>query len=365
MVITPAAEQLAHRLRVLRDESGLRQSELAEIFTKDGRKVGAAAISSWERQRNPVLVPENRIEPYSRLIALTGNPPKLPAEDDLTAPQRAKRDEVLLDLTVLFDQARGWSGTTESSRVPTYRSWFFADNGPVVIIAPDAGDEARGPLAESTHPNYTALHRFADQDALVELHGHIRAENDPALPVFFKRASRVIADDLSGHLVLIGGIGWNEVTRRLLKLLERLPVRQFESPELTSGDIFAVGHGAAEQRFLPVWSRANGGSAPELEEDVGLLARVPNPFNSSKTLTLCNGIHSRGVLGAVRTLTDARIREANESYLAEHFPDDEYGLLVRVPVFRGEALSPDLQDPENILYAWPQNPGSKPRWDRV
>jgi hypothetical protein len=137
-----------------------------------------------------------------------------------------------------------------------------------------------------------------------------------------------------------------------------------EMPELTSGEIFAVGHGAAERRFLPVWSKANGEPSPELEEDVGLLARVPNPFNSSKTLTLCNGIHSRGVLGAVRTLTDARIREANEAYLAEHFANDEYGLLVRVPVFHGEALSPDLQDPANVLYAWPQSAGVKPRRDR-
>lgn len=358
---TPAAEQLAHRLRTLRDDAGLTQGELAEIFTTDGKKVGAAAISSWERLRNPMLLPENRIEPYSRLTALTGDPQVLPAEDDLTSQQRVTRDELLLDLTQLFEQARGGSAAAEAARIPSYRSWFFADDGPVVIIAPDAPDEAQGPLAADTNPNYTAMHRFADQDALIELHGHIRAENDPALSVFFKRASAVTADDLSGHLVLLGGIAWNDVTRRLLRLLERLPVRQMGSPGLTTGDIFAVGHGPEEKQFLPVWSQTNGVPSPELEEDVGLLARVPNPFNSSKSLTLCNGIHSRGVLGAVRTLTDARIRDANEAYLAQHFPNGEYGLLVRVPVFRGEALSPDLQDPANILYAWPLSPGTKPR----
>jgi hypothetical protein len=361
VVATPAAEQLAHRLRTLRDEADLTQGELAEVFTKDGRKLGAAAISSWERFRNPVLVPESRIEPYSRLKALIRDPLHLPTEDELTAPQKTARDELLLDLMMLFDQARGGSPSAEAARIPTYRSWFFGDEGPVVIIAPDAPDAVRGPLADETNPNYTAMHWFADQDALIELHGHIRAENDPALPVFFKRASTVTADDLSGHLVLLGGIGWNAVTRRLLRLLERLPIRQMEIPELETGEIFAVGHGAEEKRFLPVWSLANGEPFPELEEDVGLLARVRNPFNSSKTLTLCNGIHSRGVLGAVRTLTDARIREANEAYLAERFPRGEYGLLMRVPVFHGEALSPDLQDPHNILYAWPQSPGVKSR----
>ncbi|MGA5298878.1 helix-turn-helix domain-containing protein [Nucisporomicrobium flavum] len=360
---TPAAEQLAHRLRSLRDEAGLTQSELAEVFTRDGRQIGAAAISSWERVRNPVLVPDYRIEPYSRLKALVRDPLSLPAEDQLTPQQAAVREELLRDLTGLHEQTRGGSAAAEAARVPTYRSWFFADDGPVVIIAPDAPKEARGPLADETDPNYTAMHWFADQDALIELHGHIRAENDPSLPVFFKRASKVDADDLSGHIVLLGGIGWNPVTRRLLRLLERLPIRQMEIPELATGEIFAVGHGDDERRFLPVWSRLDGGS-PELEEDVALLARVPNPFNSSKTLTLCNGIHSRGVLGSVRALTDARIREANEAYLAEHFPRGEYGLLLRVPVFHGEALSPDLQDPRNILYAWPQGTAAKPRRER-
>ena len=37
-----------------------------------------------------------------------------------------------------------------------------------------------------------------------------------------------------------------------------------------------------------------------LLEDVAMLARLPNPFNALRTLTYCNGIHSRGVLGAVR-----------------------------------------------------------------
>lgn len=362
---TPAAVQLAHKLRTLRDEAGLTQGELAEIFSHDGRQVSAAAISSWERRKRPVPPPENRLEPYARLSTLTGSPPRLVPVAELTPQQQAVRDQLLGELRQLLEHARIGSAAAESARVATYRSWFFSDDGPVVIIAPDAPPEARGPLWDDTEPNYTALHSFADLDALIELHGHIRAENDLSLPVFFKRASMVAADDLSGHLVLLGGIAWNPVTRRLLRQLSRLPVRQVEVSEVKTGEIFAVGHGTAERRFLPVWSQAKDKPAPELEEDVGLLARVRNPFNSSRTLTLCNGIHSRGVLGAVRTLTDARIRESNEAYLAQHFPEGEYGLLVKVPVFHGEALSPDLQDPANILYAWPEDAVPKSRRDRA
>ncbi|WP_305782381.1 hypothetical protein [Symbioplanes lichenis] len=356
---TPAAEQLAHRLRTLRDQSKLTQGELAAIFSADGRQVGAAAISSWERVNNPAPVPESRLEPYARLPALRDG--RLTGPDELAPEQRQAYDTLLRELTALSEEARGGSPAADAARAPTARSWFFSDGGPVTIITPDAPSDAKGPYGDESNPNYTALYESLDLDALIELHGHVRAENGLSFPVHFKPAASVESDDLSGHLVLIGGIAWNPVTRRLLRELDYLPVRQMAVPEVSTGEIFAVGHGAAERRFLPVFSQGNGAPAGELEEDVGLLARVPNPFNSSKTLTLCNGIHSRGVLGAVRTLTDARIREANEAYLAARFPRGRYGLLVRVRVFHGEALSPDLQNQDNILYAWPEGPTTETR----
>jgi transcriptional regulator with XRE-family HTH domain len=364
LVATPGAIQLAQRLRALREQAGLTQSELATIFSEDGRQVGAAAISSWERPKEPALLPEYRAEPYARLSTLTGTPPRLVPLARLTPEQEDKRKQVLAEVTALIDQARGGSAASDAARAASHRSWFFADGGPVVIVVPDAGKGAVGPLADETNPNYTNMHRLADLDALIELHGHIRAENDPTLPVFFKPASKVEADDFSSHLVLIGGIEWNEVTNRLLRQLSWLPVRQIVTPELDTGEIFAVGLGKDEKRFLPKWSEPDGGAPRELEEDVGLLARVPNPFNSSRTLTLCNGIHSRGVLGAVRTLTDAQVRDANEAFLALRFPKGEYGLLVRVPVFHGRAISPDLQDPKNIRYAWPEDPAVKTKRER-
>ena len=72
----------------------------------------------------------------------------------------------------------------------TYRSWFFDDEGPVAIICPEAPPEARGPLVDAQNPNYTHLQAYADLDALVELFGHIRAENDALFPVAFKLAEQ-------------------------------------------------------------------------------------------------------------------------------------------------------------------------------
>ena len=88
-------------------------------------------------------------------------------------------------------------------------------------------------------------------------------------------------------------------------------------------------------------------------EDVGLLVRMPNPLNSNRTITMCNGIHSRGVLGAVRTLTDAMLRESNEQYIARNFPENQFGILMRVTVIEGETLTPDFHTEGTVLYQWP------------
>jgi hypothetical protein len=69
---------------------------------------------------------------------------------------------------------------------------------------------------------------------------------------------------------------------------------------------------------------------------------------------MCNGIHSRGVLGAVRSLTDARLRESNERYIARAFPrEGKFGILMRVLVIEGETMTPDFSTSGTVLYQWP------------
>jgi transcriptional regulator with XRE-family HTH domain len=349
---TPAETQLALRLRRLREQIRMTQTQLALAFSEE-QEVGAASISSWENMRTTATPPQSRLEPYARLVATASRAPgerRLITAGQLSSEEQQVRSELLSELTQLWEAARGSQEQAAASSAATYRSWFFDDDGPVSIICPKAPQEARGPLAETTNPNFTQAHSYADLDALIELFGHIRAENEPTFPVNFKEPSEVKADDLSGHLVLLGGVGWNDLTDHLLRKLTRLPVRQVTDERITSGEIFVVGHGEEEKRFFPEWSAIDQNI---LVEDVCFLARVRNPYNSSRTLTLVNGIHSRGVLGAVRTLTDARHRDINESYLARRFSGD-YGLLMRVPVYRGEASTPDLANPETILYEWPE-----------
>ena len=161
---------------------------------------------------------------------------------------------------------------------------------------------------------------------------------------------------MSTHCILLGGVGWNDVTRRFLVALQQVPITQLVVNDYPGGDIFEVSQ-PTEERFVPKWEDGKPGEEGNLVEDVALLARIPNPFNVNRTLSICNGVHSRGVLGAVRCLTDKRVRDANEQFLADRFPDGRFALLLRVPVIANKTLSPDLQNPATRLYEWPFSDG--------
>jgi len=274
-----------------------------------------------------------------------GPPPALVPVDSLTAEEQAAYNGLLEELLRLHSAARG--GAASDAPVVARRSWRFTDSGPLTLVCAQLPKQEAAALADPANPNYSQLLGFGDLDALMELHGHVRAEN-PGMGVFYKAAPRVMADDLSGHVVIIGGIAWNDVMRRLIDL-SRLPVRQQDEPGLTTGDVFSTEGADGPRKYLPQWSLETGG----LMEDVGLLVRMPNPLNSNRTLTMCNGIHSRGVLGAVRTLTDARLRESNEQYIARNFPGNQFGILMRVQVIEGETLTPDFHTEGTVLYQWP------------
>jgi hypothetical protein len=343
------AIRLARDLRHLREsawpERELTQVELARALSSEGR-VAAATVSSWESTTNPKTPPTARLNAYARFFcterSLEGEPHLIP-EDQLTPVELDRLRQLQSQLLALV--------AAEDRKVP--RTFKF-DAGPVIVICPEAPTDLRGPLADWADPNFTRMRKYGDLDALIELYGHLRAEN-PTLDVFHRITSDVVADDLSSHVILLGGIGWNDVTRRFQRAISQVPITQTEVDDLQTGEIFRIETpGAAEPPlFYPEFEDLGDGK--ELIADVGYLARFRNPFKFSCTLTLCNGIHSRGVYGAVRCLTDVRVREDNEKYLADRFPGGEFAILLRVPVVANETLSPDLQDPNARLYEWAPN----------
>jgi hypothetical protein len=342
---TTQAIRLARTLRELRESEWpgveLTQAQLAKALSADSR-VASATLSSWESLTNPKTPTASRLTSYARFFAtrrsVEGKEPHLLAEKDLTADEMERFRELEAELLSMLH-----------ADTQVRRGTFAFDEGPVTIICPEVPATVLGALAEPTNPNFNKLQLLADLDALLEIWGHVRAEN-PQLSVRYRGPADVVADDLSGHVILLGGIGWNSVTRRFQTAISQMPITQIEVPELDTGEIFTVKDAEGERSYFPEWY--GPGDDRELIEDVGHIARLTNPFQSSRTLTICNGIHSRGVLGAVRCLTDVSVRDSNERYLAERFPTGRFALLVRVPVVTNETLSPDLQNPTTRLYEW-------------
>lgn len=348
--------QLASRLRKLRvehwgPEYKLTQGALGAAFGGSD-PLSIATVASWENRENPKLPQHKWLLAYAQFFAtrrsIADAPPRLIPIESFTPEERASYDSLREELLQLHAAVRG-----EPEQLITRRSWYFTDSAPVTLVCAQLPHEELGKLASPENPNYTELLSFGDLDAMVELWGHVRMEN-PKIKVAYKSAPHVVADNLSGHVVIIGGIGWNEVTRRILDLTQ-LPVKQRNDAKSPFGEIFAADVDGQETKFLPSWSQTDPN---KLIEDVGLLVRMPNPLNSNRTLTMCNGIHSRGVFGAVRSLTDEGLRESNELYIARNFPDSQqFGILMRVQVIEGVAMTPDFNTAGTVLYQWPTTSG--------
>jgi len=345
------AIELARALRNLRESTWpdreVTQLQLAKALSWEGRVAGPT-LSSWESLTNPKTPPLARVSAYARFFcterSLEGEPHLIP-EDQLTPEELDRFQELESRLLRRFHEE------------PKLQHIFRFDVGPVIVICPDAPEEVRGSLAKEDDPNFTELLKYGDQDALIQLYGHLRAEN-PNLDVFYKLASEVVPDDYAGHVILLGGIGWNKAARRIGKYLGKIPIQQIDVTDLPEGDIFQVEAADGAKSFYYPESEEVGGRK-ELAADVAYIARLRNPFQFDRTLTICNGIHSRGVLGAVRCFTDPSVREQNEKYLADRFPEGEFAMLLRVRVVGNETLSPDLRDPTARLYEWEPDGGGK------
>ncbi len=226
--------------------------------------------------------------------------------------------------------------------------------------------------ANPWHPN--AIHSLwnGDMDAVIELQGHIRAEN-PGTDVRWLLDAEVQPDDLTaGHVVILGsGTTFLSDAGGPLEYLRRrldLPVRPVFSPDdVEYGGQFIVSlddegrpslSGRRFEMHAPRFLEKEGvrvseHGEPLLEYDVALLWRTANPLNTSATVTVCTGIFSRGTYGAARALTDAHLRGRNEKYLAEHLDLTDFWMLMHIPVFSGPAgaltVTPDLSRPFHRL----------------
>ncbi len=362
---------LARKLRDLRLEHWpgrrLTQRELAVALGGDRGPLSTPLISSWESVDKPVVPPEHWLEPLARLYATQRSlepEPHLVDENDLTAEERRRRDELLRQL---LDLRQPDTASARPFRIPLNAPhdeiggglWFYQDGRPVTIVCARLPSHLieRMPYTDPRDPDFVRLYTYADLDALLELHGHVRAVN-PASRVHIRTPQDLEADDLTTHLVLLGGVDWNALTRDVSRMTY-VPVRQRSrvGKGTAYDEYFEVGEGSQVREVRPTLeAREDGGVT--LREDVCHFFRGTNPFNIRRSVTICNGMFGRGVYGAVRALTDARFRDRNEVYISERFHGSPtFSIVSRVLIVRGETVTPDWTIAENRLHEWPENAG--------
>ncbi len=235
---------------------------------------------------------------------------------------------------------------------PARDFWTFEQEQDITIVCPPLPEEYRRHLAyaDPESADFVSLYTYADPDALIELFGHIRARNPEAL-VTFHTADELSSHHYTAHLVLLGGVDWNSVTRDVIERVD-LPVEQVSRDDDAEQGGFRVWQNG---RSILVEPQFDGG---RLVEDVALFYRGISPFNRKRTVTMCNGMYGRGTLGAVRALTDVRFGDRNEAYARERFGDAEsFSIISRVPVVGGQGLTPDWTLEENRLHEWPEAAG--------
>jgi transcriptional regulator with XRE-family HTH domain len=373
----PRQPPLGQQLRRLREARGLTQRQLGDLLG-EGRALSPALISSWESGK---AVPADRwLEAYAH--KLSGAADATGGEDPVAG--------LLSRLMMLREAVTPAERTSSPARTGMLggRFWHFPDGRPIRIVSTPMYRAVVDSVsyANPFHPNYIESLGNADMDATIELLGHLRAEN-PHSDVRYLTRRSVDRDDLTGHLVLLGGSGtlvdpalpprelsplaW--LVRRLdLPLYTQLPPGGDPEYDLefvvTLDDQGEPVHrGQHREVHRPTFLRVDGhrmrvdghgnpvdhDGFPQLEYDVGLLLRRPNPLNLAVTVTLCSGIFSRGTYGAVRCLSDGQLRRANEAFLAEHLGLEQFWLLMRVPVLhtrRGaQTITPDLNRPFHVL----------------
>ncbi|WP_236808883.1 helix-turn-helix domain-containing protein [Amycolatopsis albispora] len=352
---SPEGRPLARRLRELREGGAWPGKHITQAELAAALGISVPSVSSWESLRQKAKPPLKQLEAYATFFAtersVAETPYRVLGYGQLTGEERAQREKLLRELTELREDAPVAKPAALGD--PYAQSpWRFTPNQDITIVGSELPERLKGkmPLADPDDPDFVDVYKYADLDALVELHGHVRAAN-PASDVHLRTPAELATDDYTSHLILLGGVDWNFVTQDLLERAE-LPVRQLTRPEDNDLSCFEIGTGAELKRFLPKVRKTGGRLL--LLEDVALFYRAPNPFNAKRTVTICNGTFGRGTYGVVRALTDARFRDRNAEYLRTRFTGlDEFALISRIQVVNGLVVTPDWTLPLTKAHEWP------------
>ena len=227
--------------------------------------------------------------------------------------------------------------------LPHRSMWHFRDSAQIMLVSCRLPPEQRPPSSDPSNQNYVRFADLADLDTLIDIYGAVRA-NNPESQVVIRAAQDLGHQDLAAHLVLIGGLTWQEVTP-LFSHGFSIPI-EAEDP-FERGAIMVHDPETGEREFG--YSLIGN----EVTEDVGFFVCGKNPSAPRSTLIICGGVTTRGVRGAALCFIDREMRDLNEQYVLPRFPDGStYCIVMKVAIFNRDPLTPDLSKEENRLFEW-------------
>jgi hypothetical protein len=344
---TSAAHTLARRIRDLRERAPVRltQGDLGEALSDASGALSPASISMWETGAAGRIPPVHRLEAYARLFCTSRSfegKARMLTFGELTSDEQGRYSQLLQELVDLREQATRRDDA--SATADAQSMWHFPDNSRITLACYRLPPDRRPPSADPANLDYLRFSSLADLDSLIEIYGAVKAYN-PRSRVVITAAQDLTKRDMSNHLVLIGGAAWNIATRWFTRIFP-VPIEASDPGDRKAIVIKIPGSDDLQFRYTV--------DQGELIEDVGFFVRGKNPSAPSRTLTICGGITTRGVLGAALCFIDPEMRENNEEYLWPRFPPDTtYCIVMRVPVANTYPLTPDLSKPENRLFEWP------------
>lgn len=352
MTSSPAADNLADRLKALRVGRKLKQAQLAAALG-----VTAPSVSAWENGKS--LPPEGRLAQYALVFGApreSRKRPQVARRAELTAAEQASVGDLERELRSLAAAAAREQGrepapparATGGARNP----FRFPAGQAITIVCSElnAGELAAIAHADVEDPDYVGSYRYGDLDALIDLFGHVRSLN-PDSTVKIRIGSQLTFEDRNAHLVLLGGIDVNPLTRDFLTYLRDLPIAQQERENAAQPGSFIGRTETGPLTFRPVLH--GHGDRAVLVEDVALFLRTLNPYDKEHTATLCNGMYARGTFAVVRALTDPVVRDRNSEYLADRFAGARtYCILSRVDVVAHRIAVPNWKLDATRLFEW-------------
>jgi transcriptional regulator with XRE-family HTH domain len=330
-----ARRLFASRLRELRESTfpaKVTQDQLAAALGH-GKPLSSAAISTWENGEIDKRPTESRIIQYALLFSTPQSlvpRPHVPAESKLDKPARIRFEQLRTELLKLRESAEQ-EAKREKTDPDTPVLWHHDRSEKMLVVAPELPSGEQTSYAHSNSPNYVRLARYGDLDAFFDMYNALTRMGYHDLS---HRSAQEPGIDLERNLVLIGGPAWNELTRTFMSHLD-LPIKQNLSAE-GQPDVFTTSNGSSAE---PTLLHDSG----HVIEDVGLFVRATNPTNPDTDVTICSGIFTHGVLGAVHSFTNPKVAGENVEVIRERLGQTtSFATLFRVKVIGGRVPTPRL-----------------------